>query len=70
MKTVFGWVADWNEYRTDEFAKTPDVTIDYYFSSREAFEKVVGKSVADSQTLVPIKVSDEFDDMDYCSDNY
>lgn len=66
-KTVFGWVVDANKWNN---TLPPKVQVDYYFSSREAFEKVVGKSVADKNFLFPVQVPESFDDLDYCSDNY
>ena len=66
MKTVYGWVVDWGTYRT------PRVSIDLFFSSKEKFKELIGdtKVAADNRQLVPIKVPDDFDDLDCIPDNY
>lgn len=67
-KIAYAWVVNWADVGYE--IKEPRVTVDYFFSSREKFEEVVGKTVASHETLVPIRVPLDFDDWDYCSDNY
>lgn len=71
-KIVFGWVVNWGEVTNSPNPKEPNVTCDLFFSSREKFESLVGlnEEYARKQILVPIKVPDNFNDIDYIPDNY
>ena len=52
----------------------PGIEGDLYFSSIEKFDEVIGlKRIEESdgyETLVKVKVPKDFDDWDYCPDNY
>ena len=62
MKTVYGWVAEWQDPRGLR------LSVDLFFSSVEKFNEV-SHGMKDQQ-LVKIQVPDEFNQLDFIPDNY
>lgn len=72
-KTVYGWVANWSEVtKGDQEIKPPNITVDLFFTSRQVFKELLGWSheLAAKEILVPVEVSDDFDDLDYIPRDY
>ena len=68
MKTVYGWVVVYNEEND-----YPRAIVDLFFSSKEKFkeEEAEGTLIDYKKAqLVPIKVPDDFNDLDCIPDNY
>ena len=63
MKTVYGWVVDWGKI----MGRTSCKSIDLLFSSKEKFNELLGSN---AEELIPIRVPDDFDDLDYIPDDY
>ena len=67
MKTVYAWVADFNE---DREGLPPYYKIDLFFSSEEKFLELYAPYCGKKQILSPIEVPDEFNTLDFIPDNY
>lgn len=69
MKTVYGWVVNWGDIRSLG-VREPNVTVDLFFTNRGTFQKLLGKTQAKDEILVPVRVPDDFRDLDFIPDNY
>lgn len=74
-RKVWGWVVNWNDIPNaakplaEHYPKEPRITVDLFFSSKKKFKQVTGHSLV-TETLVPLRVPHDFDQLDFVPDNY
>lgn len=66
-KKAYLWVVNWGVFGIH---KTPYVTADLFFSSREKFWELLGTSLPREEQLVEVDVPIDFVSWDYIPDNY
>ncbi len=74
-KRAYAWIFNWGEvgfcYKEPQsYPRSPEIGADLFFSSKEKFEELLGRSLDSKDMLFPIMVPDDFDNWDFIPDNY